>query len=43
MDDSHLIIMYDRIPHRGSTIPPESPETNSIWVMHVAAVAKSQP
>lgn len=35
MDDSHLIIMYDRIPNGWNPIPAESTETNSIWVVRV--------
>ncbi|NLX99354.1 MAG: exo-alpha-sialidase [Rhodopirellula sp.] len=36
LDDTHLIYMYDRVPHGWSAIPEESPDTNSIWVMRVS-------
>jgi len=35
LDDSHLLYIYDRIPFGWSTIPPDSPETNSVWVVRV--------
>jgi hypothetical protein len=36
MDDSHLIFMYDRVPHSWSAIPTMSADTNSIWVVRVS-------
>jgi len=36
LDDTHLIYMYDRIPHGWSAIPKESADTNSIWVVRVS-------
>jgi len=35
LDDEHLLMIYDRIPHSWSAIPQDSPETNSAWVVRV--------
>jgi hypothetical protein len=35
MDDTQLLYIYDRIPFGWGKIPPESPETNSVWVVRV--------
>jgi len=35
LDDSHLLYIYDRIPFGWDPIPPDSPETNSVWVVRV--------
>jgi hypothetical protein len=36
LDDSHLITMYDRVPHGWNAIPAVSADTNSIWVVRVS-------
>lgn len=36
VDDTHVLYMYDRIPHGWGAIPEGSPDTNSIWVVRVA-------
>ena len=33
LDDTHLICVYDRIPHSWSAIPDGSADTNSIWAL----------
>jgi len=35
LDDQHLLLIYDRIPHSWSAIPADSSETNSVWVVRV--------
>lgn len=40
VDASHLLYIYDRIPHSWSRIPPEASETNSVWVVRVTLDAK---
>jgi len=35
LDDEHLLLIYDRIPHGWSAILQGSPETNSVWVVRV--------
>jgi hypothetical protein len=35
LDDSHLLLMYDRVPCGWDPIPAGSTETNSIWAMQV--------
>jgi hypothetical protein len=35
LDDRHLLLIYDRIPHGWSAIPKESAETNSVWVLRL--------
>lgn len=35
LDDSHLLVIYDRIPHGWEAIPGASPETNSCWVVRL--------
>jgi hypothetical protein len=42
LDDSHLLLIYDRVPYGWKAIPSESTETNSIWAMQVT-LAKSRP
>lgn len=32
LDAEHLLMIYDRIPHGWEAIPPDSTETNSVWV-----------
>jgi hypothetical protein len=32
---TELVMIYDRIPHSWAAIPKDSPETNSVWVVHV--------
>lgn len=39
LDDTHLLYIYDRIPHSWSRIPQDSPETNSVWVVRVTVGA----
>jgi len=36
LDESHPLCIYDRVPFGWSAIPPESPETNSVWVIRIA-------
>jgi hypothetical protein len=36
LDDTHLLLIYDRIPHGWGAIPKESAETNSVWVVRLA-------
>jgi len=33
MDEQHVLVIYDRIPFGWMRIPPESQETNSVWVL----------
>ncbi|MDA0832314.1 MAG: sialidase family protein [Planctomycetota bacterium] len=33
LDENHLLLIYDRIPHSWAAIPDDSKETNSIWVV----------
>lgn len=35
LDDTHLLLIYDRLGLGWNAIPDESPETNSVWVMRV--------
>ena len=35
LDETHLLLIYDRIPNGWSVIGPDSDETNSIWVVRV--------
>jgi hypothetical protein len=35
LDDTHVLYMYDRIPHGWGAIPEGSTDTNSIWVVRV--------
>lgn len=35
LDDTHVMVAYDRGPHGGEKIEPFSPESNSVWVVHV--------
>jgi len=35
LDSTHLIYMYDRVPHSWSAIPKGSADTNSIWALRV--------
>jgi hypothetical protein len=35
LDDSHLLVIYDRIPFGWNVIPEESTETNSCWVVRL--------
>ncbi len=35
LDEQHLLLIYDRIPHGWSAIPADSKETNSVWVVRV--------
>ncbi len=35
LDDTHLLYIYDRIPHGWEAIPGGSADTNSIWVLRV--------
>jgi hypothetical protein len=35
LDRPHLLYIYDRIPFGWKAIPPDSPETNSVWVVRV--------
>ena len=37
LDDEHLLLVYDRIPHSWGPIPEDSDETNSVWVVRVRA------
>lgn len=36
LDGSHLIYMYDRVPHGWNAIPAASADTNSVWVVRVS-------
>ena len=35
LDERHLLMIYDRTGLGWNTIPDESPETNSVWVMRL--------
>ena len=35
LDDTHLICLYDRIPHSWEAIPADSADTNSIWAVRI--------
>lgn len=35
LDAEHLLMIYDRIPHGWEAIPPDSTETNSVWVVRL--------
>jgi hypothetical protein len=35
LDDTHLLYIYDRIPHGWGSIPKDSPDTNSVWVVRL--------
>lgn len=35
VDETHLLYVYDRIPHAWHAIPEKSTETNSVWVVQV--------
>lgn len=35
LDETHLLVVYDRGPHGGEKIEKISPETNSLWVVRV--------
>lgn len=36
VDDSHLLVIYDRGPRGGEKIDEIAPETNSLWVMRIS-------
>ncbi len=40
LDDTHLLVIYDRVPHGWVAIPADSKETNSVWVIKLAWKAK---
>jgi len=35
VDNTHLLCIYDRIPHGWERIPKESAQTNSVWVVRI--------
>jgi hypothetical protein len=35
LDDTHLLYIYDRVPHGWSSIPKDSPDTNGVWVVRL--------
>jgi len=35
LDDTHLLVIYDRLANGWKPIPPDSQETNSVWVVQV--------
>lgn len=35
IDDRHVLLMYDRVPHGWRAIPAGSEETNSVWVVRL--------
>jgi hypothetical protein len=35
LDETHLLVIYDRIPHGWKAIPEKSADTNSVWVMRL--------
>jgi len=35
LDDKNLLCIYDRVPHSWNAIPPESTDTNSVWVIRI--------
>ena len=35
LDEQHLLMIYDRIPHGWSAIPADATDTNSVWVIRV--------
>lgn len=35
LDESHLLYIYDRIPHGWAPIPKGSTDTNSVWVVRI--------
>jgi len=39
LDDTHLLVIYDRVPHGWSAIPADSTKTNSVWVVRVTMEA----
>lgn len=39
LDASHLLYIYDRVPCGWNRIPPDVPETNSIWVVRMTVSA----
>lgn len=43
LDDTHLLIVYDRGPHGGEKIEKIAPETNSLWVVRVEIKPTSKP
>ena len=42
LDDSHLLVIYDRGPHGGEKIEQITPESNSIWVARVTVKRRPQ-
>lgn len=40
VDDTHLLYIYDRIPHSWNPIPKNSQDTNSVWVVRVTIEKK---
>jgi len=38
MGNGHLLVVYDRLPRGWKSIPPDSPDTNSVWVMRITVV-----
>jgi hypothetical protein len=35
LDERHLLLIYDRVPHSWSAIPTDSAATNSVWVVRL--------
>jgi hypothetical protein len=35
LDNTHALVIYDRIPHGWSEIPKDSANVNSVWVVRV--------
>jgi hypothetical protein len=35
LDEKHLLCIYDRTAYGWNIIPPDSPETNSVWVIRI--------
>jgi hypothetical protein len=42
LDDTHLLCIYDRIPHGWHAIPTESRDMNSVWVVRLAVEKTSE-
>jgi len=39
LDDTQLLVIYDRVPHGWTAIPADSKEMNSVWIMRATLEA----
>jgi hypothetical protein len=42
LDETHLLYIYDRVPHGWQAIPKDSADTNSVWVVRLTLERKGK-